>query len=95
VEHRSTFAFAPHSYCPRHPFRTRARAFHIQANSNLSSSLIYGSAGRGKRGGYRLIYVVRPTKGVIWMLTLYPKNVSDFVTVETLKMIRREIEREE
>jgi hypothetical protein len=29
------------------------------------------------------------------MLTLYPKNVSDFVTVETLKMIRREIEREE
>lgn len=57
--------------------------------------LRWRATGRGKRGGHRLICVVRHTKGTIWMLTLYPKNVRDLVALETLKMIRREIEREE
>ena len=31
--------------------------------------------GRGKRGGYRVIYYLKRADGVIWKLTIYPKNV--------------------
>ena len=48
--------------------------------------------GRGKRGGYRVIYVVRRPKGVIWMLTIYPKNVTDSIPGHVLKKIREELE---
>ena len=48
--------------------------------------------GRGKRGGIRVIYFLRPEQGVIWMLTLYPKNVADNIPAHLLKQIREEIE---
>ena len=48
--------------------------------------------GRGKRGGIRVIYFLRPEQGVIWMLTLYPKNVADNIPAHVLKQIREEIE---
>ena len=48
--------------------------------------------GRGKRGGIRVIYFLRPEHGVIWMLTLYPKNVADNIPAHVLKLIREEIE---
>ena len=48
--------------------------------------------GRGKRGGIRVIYFLRPEQGVIWMLTLYPKSVADNIPARVLKQIREEIE---
>ena len=48
--------------------------------------------GRGKRGGIRVIYFLRPEQGVTWMLTLYPKNVADNIPAHVLKQIREEIE---
>ena len=36
----------------------------------------WAAAGRGKRGGYRVIDFVRRSNDIIWMLTMYPKNVS-------------------
>jgi mRNA-degrading endonuclease RelE of RelBE toxin-antitoxin system len=48
--------------------------------------------GRGKRGGYRVIYYLRRTRGIIWMLTMYPKNVADTIPADVLKKIREEIE---
>ena len=54
--------------------------------------LRWAAAGRGKRGGYRVIYFVRRTKGVIWMLTIYPKNVADSIPGHVLKQIREEID---
>ena len=39
--------------------------------------LRWAAPGRGKRGGYRVIYYVRRAHGVIWMLTMYPKNVAE------------------
>jgi len=48
--------------------------------------------GRGKRGGYRVIYYVRSSQGVIWMLTMYPKNVAENVPAHVLRQIRKEIE---
>lgn len=55
----------------------------------------WGAEGRGKRGGYRIIYFVRSTKGVIWMLTIYPKNEADSIPNQVLKQIKEEIERVE
>ena len=54
--------------------------------------LRWAAVGRGKRGGYRVIYFVRRTSGVIWMLTIYPKNVADAIPAHVLKQIREEIE---
>lgn len=48
--------------------------------------------GQGKRGGYRVIYYPNPEKDLIWMLTIYPKNVADDVSLTVLRQIRKEIE---
>jgi mRNA-degrading endonuclease RelE of RelBE toxin-antitoxin system len=48
--------------------------------------------GRGKRGGYRVIYYVRRVHGVIWMLTMYPKNVAENIPAHVLRQIREEVE---
>lgn len=53
--------------------------------------LRWAAPGRGKRGGYRVIYFVRPMKGVIWMLTIYPKSVAGTIRSHMLKQIREEI----
>src|SRR5882757_11255321 len=45
--------------------------------------LRWAAPGRGKRGGYRVIYYVRRAHGVIWMLTMYPKNVADNIPTRT------------
>ena len=52
----------------------------------------WAAAGRGKRGGYRIIYFVRSSKGIIWLLTMYPKNVADSIPSHILRQIREEIE---
>jgi mRNA-degrading endonuclease RelE of RelBE toxin-antitoxin system len=54
--------------------------------------LRWRAPGRGKRGGYRLIYFTRIEKGVIWMLTMYPKNVKDDIPAQVLRRIREEVE---
>lgn len=53
--------------------------------------LRWAAAGRGKRGGYRVIYFARKPKGVIWMLTMYPKNVADSIPAHVLKQIKEEL----
>ncbi len=54
--------------------------------------LRWRAPGRGKRGGYRVIYYARMEQGVIWMLTMYPKNVKDNIPTHVLRQIRREVE---
>ena len=54
--------------------------------------LRWAAPGRGKRGGYRVIYYVRRAHGVIWMLTMYPKNVSENIPSHVLREIAREVE---
>lgn len=51
--------------------------------------------GRGKSGGYRIIYLVRRPKGVIWMLTMYPKNVADSISAPVLRQIRESLDDEQ
>jgi len=50
--------------------------------------------GRGKRGGYRIIYLGRPRRDEIWMLTMYPKSVRDDIPAHVLRKIRKEVEDE-
>lgn len=52
----------------------------------------WGIAGRGKRGGLRVIYYLRTRQGQIWMLTLYPKNVAENISAQVLKQIKEEID---
>lgn len=52
----------------------------------------WAAEGRGKSSGYRVIYFVRNIHGMIWMLTIYPKNVADSIPGHVLKKIREEIE---
>ncbi len=54
--------------------------------------LRWAAKGKGKRGGYRVIYFVRHANCVFWMLTIYPKNVTDSIPGHVLRQIREEIE---
>ena len=54
--------------------------------------LRWGLAGRGKRGGIRVIYYVRTRQGHIWMLTLYAKNVTENIPARVLRRIKDEID---
>ena len=54
--------------------------------------LRWRTPGRGKRGGYRVIYFAKIEDGVIWMLTMYPKNVKDDIPAHVLRQIRKEVE---
>jgi hypothetical protein len=48
--------------------------------------------GRGKRGGVRVVYFVKTFEGVIWMLTIYAKNVAENIPGHILRKIREEID---
>jgi hypothetical protein len=52
----------------------------------------WGVAGRGKRGGLRIIYFLRTRQSQIWMLTLYAKNVAENISAQVLKQIKEEID---
>ena len=54
--------------------------------------LRWGLAGRGKRGGVRILYFLRTRQGQIWMLTLYAKNVTENISARVLKQIKDEID---
>ena len=54
--------------------------------------LRWAASGRGKRGGYRVIYFVRRPQNIFWMLTIYSKNVTDSIPAHVLQQIREEIE---
>ena len=54
--------------------------------------LRWSLAGRGKRGGLRVVYYWRSREGEFWMLTLYPKNVAENIPAHVLRQIKKEME---
>ena len=52
----------------------------------------WGRAGRGKRGGVRVIYYNRLTQGEIWLLLIYGKSVQDDISAHVLRRIKEELE---
>jgi len=51
-------------------------------------------AGRGKRGGVRIIYFWAPARETILMLLMYGKNEQDDLTPGQLRILKRLIEEE-
>jgi mRNA-degrading endonuclease RelE of RelBE toxin-antitoxin system len=51
-------------------------------------------AGRGKRGGVRVIYYWVPDRATILMLLMYGKNEQDDLTPKQLRILRNLIEEE-
>lgn len=49
-------------------------------------------AGRGTRGGIRVIYYAKTREGVIWMLTIYAKNEEENIPAHVLRKIKEEID---
>jgi len=70
------------------------RAGNVIRGSGGVRKLRWAAPGRGKRGGYRVIYYVRHPKGVIWMLTIYAKSQIDSIPGHMLKQICEELEYE-
>ena len=52
----------------------------------------WGRAGRGKRGGMRVIYFNRLANGEIWLLLVYGKSVRENIPAHVLRQIKEEIE---
>ena len=49
-------------------------------------------AGRGKRGGVRVIYFNRLADGKVWLMTMYAKNVREDVDARILARIRETLD---
>lgn len=53
--------------------------------------LRWATSGKGKRGGYRVIYYWRVSADEIWMLTIYSKSQRENVPAHILRQIAEEI----
>ncbi len=69
-----------------------AEAGDIIRGSGGVRKLRWAAAGRGKRGGLRIIYYLRSKQGEIWLLTLYAKNEIESISGAVLKQIKEEID---
>jgi hypothetical protein len=69
-----------------------AEAGDIVRGSGGVRKLRWAAAGRGKRGGLRIIYYLRSKQGEIWLLTLYAKNEAESISGAVLKKIKEEID---
>ena len=53
--------------------------------------LRWGSSGKGKRGGVRVIYYFKKRQGEIWMLTIYGKSEIENIPAHILRQIAEEV----
>ena len=51
----------------------------------------WGSAGRGKCGGVRVIFFNRLANGEIWLLLVYGKSMRENIPAHVLRQIKEEI----
>jgi len=56
--------------------------------------LRWRGAGRGKRGGLRVICFLKLAHGEIWLLSLYAKNEAENISATTLRRIKERIDGE-
>ena len=52
----------------------------------------WSTAGRGKRGGVRVLYFNRLAAGEIWLLVLHAKSEAENIPAHALRQIKEEIE---
>lgn len=56
--------------------------------------LRWGTEGRGRRGGIRIIYYWKMAHNEIWLLTLYAKNEESTIPGHVLRKIKETLDRE-
>ena len=71
---------------------SRPNAGNVVPGSGGVRKLRWGVAGRGKRGGLRVVYYFESAVGQIWMLALYAKNVHANIPSHVLNELRKEFE---
>lgn len=76
----------------QHHLSENPKAGDIIRESGGVRKLRRSTAGRGKRGGLRIIYYLRSKQGEIWLLTLYAKNVAESISGRALKKIKEELD---
>jgi hypothetical protein len=74
-----------------------ALAVHPEAGDLIPASgglrkLRWKAKGRGKRGGYRVIYYSRSRQGEIWLLTLYAKTEEQNIPTHVLRALKEELD---
>jgi mRNA-degrading endonuclease RelE of RelBE toxin-antitoxin system len=72
----------------------RPDAGNIIRGSGGLRKLRWSIAGRGKRGGVRVIYYWHSHRELILMLFIYPKSKQEDLTPQQLKILKAIIERE-
>ena len=72
----------------------RPTAGNVIPGSGGLRKLRWAMAGRGKRGGARVIYFWHPESGRILMLFAYPKNELEDLTLTQRQALRRIVESE-
>jgi mRNA-degrading endonuclease RelE of RelBE toxin-antitoxin system len=75
-------------------------AAHPEAGAVIPASsgcrkLRWGGAGRGKRGGYRVIYFLRLSRGLIVLVLLYGKHARENVESALLRQLHKAVEHEQ
>jgi len=76
----------------QHALAANPEAGDVVRGSGGVRKLRWGLAGRGKRGGVRVIYYLRLRRGQVWMLTMYAKNEAAAIPGPVLKRIKEEID---
>jgi hypothetical protein len=72
----------------------RPEAGDVIPGSGGVRKLRWRGAGRGKRGGLRVIYFLKLAHGEIWLLSLYAKNEAENISATTLRRIKERIDGE-
>jgi hypothetical protein len=75
------------SYLLRHP----GAGDLIQAGGGIRK-VRWTAAGKGKRGGTRVIYYLASARGVFFMLDIYAKSEKEDLTPDELKGLRKLVE---
>ena len=70
----------------------RPDAGKVVSGSGGLRKLRWAAPGRGKSGGYRVIYYWRDHQGQIWLLTIYAKNEAANIPAHVLREIKKEID---
>jgi mRNA-degrading endonuclease RelE of RelBE toxin-antitoxin system len=52
----------------------------------------FGGRGKGKSGGYRIIYYYKKSDFEIWLITIYSKNEEENIPTNILKQIKETME---
>jgi hypothetical protein len=77
----------------QHHLAEHPSAGEVIPRSGGCRKLRWGAAGRGRRGGTRVIYFLRLAAGQIVLVTMYAKNVREDIDPRVLRRIKEDFER--